>query len=159
MGEFGMFDCVLAWNGRVRHVWLFPGWTNLGRHVTFIRVFRWFCDDKIYPGWIRFCVACILIWLCFRVESFCFCVHAAIFPMMTWADLILAVKRIIKDLSTESEGKHAMLDSLLLIVYQIQWTWHPWIETWLLCVFVEPRCIEMYVVVVSGMDFPDMTGK
>ena len=30
---------------------------------------------------------------------------------------------------------------------------------WLLCVFVEPRYIEMYVVVVSGMDFPDMTGK
>ena len=72
--------------------------------------------------------------------------------------------RIIEDLSIESEGKHAMLDSLLslLSVYQIKSSGFdiPGFRHGC-CVslsnHVASKC--MYVVVVSGMDFPDMTGK
>ena len=58
------------------------------------------------PGWIRVCVSCRsdVIELVF-VVLFCRCVAVAIFPMMTQAaDPALAVKRVMKDRSCESEG-------------------------------------------------------
>ena len=55
----------------------------------------------LYPGRIRICVSCCLD----AIVLFCRCVAVAIFPMMTQtADPALAMKRVRKDRSCESEG-------------------------------------------------------
>ena len=103
-------------------------WECLGAQLNLLEIVSWkdqsfsschihdsfrfsvgFWNVALYPGWIGVYVSCsfaVIALFCRVVSSLCCCCH---FPMMPQAaDPALAVKRVIKDQSCESEGKHVV---------------------------------------------------